>query len=319
MRKKYISEEELNEIIRLNELGASWLKIQKETGIPRRSAKRAYDEYMRSKSVDELKAARQQIISEQFDHHLQDLISLAQLLISRIGDPTIRDMKNAEMIMDDILKVDVRVNRIQNPLTGKAGTSPEVVIRQNKMLFTSLRAHTREKVAWKLLEEWQTARNDWINNLSSLKTEAAEIVHNLIRQLPIGDVIMKKVGNNEISEIIDGVVDAVCRAILNDRLDEAENLVKLIPQEKGVQLTFSGDSSGKLLRYEDAVLTNNICNLARQSVTNLRAVKESRIVDNMANAVNIMRKKKLVLEVMLDELRLIPLILGTRCDICPAL
>ena len=106
---------------------------------------------------------------------------------------------------------------------------------------------------------------------------------------------------------------------MNDKLEEAEELIKLIPQEQGKLLTFSGSTSGKLLRYEDEALTDNIQKLARQVVINLRAVKKSTIVDNMGNAVNIMREKKSELENLLDELRLIPLILGTRCDICPAL
>jgi len=62
MRKRYVSDEELNKIIRLKDSGASWLKIQDAIGVPRRTAKRAYEEYEQSKSFQELKAARQKII-----------------------------------------------------------------------------------------------------------------------------------------------------------------------------------------------------------------------------------------------------------------
>lgn len=310
MRWRYVPDEKLNDIIRLKNSRASWVKIQKETGVPRRTAQRAYEEYEKSKSVQELKAARQQVISEQFNYHLQDLIAFAHSLTFGLGDPTIGDKRSADEIIDEIFKRNIRVHRINNSLTGNTSTQKDVVIRQNKMLFESLKAHTREVVRWKPLEEWRTARDSWIHNLNNLKKEATKIVDNLLQE---------KVDQIEIPEITAGVFEAACRAIINDQLEEAENLIKLIPQENGVQLTFSGDSSGKLLRYEDTELADNICNLARQSVTNLRAVKESRIVDNMVTAVKTMKIKKSELVYMLDELRLIPLILGTRCDICPAL
>jgi len=318
MRKRYISEEELNKIIKLNGLGASWLKIQKETKIPRRSAKRAYDEYMRSKSVDELKAARLQIVSEQFNAHMQDLISFARSLVSNIGEPTVGDTKTAEEVMDEILKIDVRTQRIRNPLTGKTNASTELVIRQNKILLQSLKVHTREKVEWKTLDEWGKARNIWINNTTKLQKEAVEIISNFAQGKQYRETIEKEIGRNNLSAITEGIVNAITRAILIGKVGEAEDLVQIIPDERGVRLTFSGDTSGKLIRYEDEELAEEVRELARQAIRNLRAVKDSEI-GIMANSLKVMRNKKSELEDMLEELRLIPIILSSKCDICPAL
>ena len=45
MRKRYISDNELNQIIKLKQAGASWLMIQNQTGVPRRSAHNAYEDW----------------------------------------------------------------------------------------------------------------------------------------------------------------------------------------------------------------------------------------------------------------------------------
>lgn len=44
MRKRLLVPEELLRVRDLREAGASWLRIQKETGISRRTAKRSYEE-----------------------------------------------------------------------------------------------------------------------------------------------------------------------------------------------------------------------------------------------------------------------------------
>lgn len=318
MRKKYISEEELQNIVRLVKLGASWLKIQTETGIPRRSAKRAYEEYIRSKSADGLKAARQQVASEQFNAHMRDVISLAQSLVSSIGEPTVSDTRTSEKVLDGILEVDVRAHRIKNPLTGKTNVSKELVIRQNKILLQSLKVHTREKVDWGILEEWGNNRNIWIIGKTSLKKEAGEIINNLIQGDQFGKTIKDNIALINISEITDGIVDATIRVILNGKVNKAENLIQLLPDERGVRLTFSGDTSGKLQRYENQELAGKVCDLARQAVRNLRAINDS-VITRMTDSLAVMRSKKSELEDMLEELRLIPLILSTKCDICPAL
>ncbi|MBA7564319.1 hypothetical protein ES708_05982 [subsurface metagenome] len=318
MRKKYISEEDVENIARFVKLGASWLKIQTETGIPRRSAKRAYEEYMRSKSSNDLKAARQQVASEQFNAHMRDVISLAQSLVSSIGEPTVRDTRTSEKVLDGILEIDIRAHKIKNPLTGKTNVSKELVVRQNKILLQSLKAHTREKVDWEILDEWGNNRNIWISGKTTLKKEAGEIINNLIQGDQFGKIIKDNITLINISEIADGIVAATIGAILNGEINKAEYLIQLLPDERGVILTFSGDISGKLQRYESQELAGKVCDLARQAIRNLRAGKDSVIIQ-MTNSLEIMRNKKSELEDILEELRLIPLILRTKCDICPAL
>ena len=237
MRKKYISQENLEDIIRLVKLGASWLRIQTETGIPRRSAKLAYEEYLRSELGGDLKAARQQVVSEQFNTHMHDTISLAQLVSSCIGEPAVRDKRTFEEVMSEIMKIDVRTNRIRSPLSGNT-TFSELVIRQNKILFQSLKVHTGGKIDWKILDEWGTARNIWINNYNILTEEAGIMINNLIKGKQSEEIIKDNMKLIDNSEIADGIVNATVGAILNGTNDKVKDLVQIITARE-MCLTFS--------------------------------------------------------------------------------
>ena len=45
MKKIVLSHNQLEQVLNLREKGISWVKIEKETGIARRIAKRKYDEW----------------------------------------------------------------------------------------------------------------------------------------------------------------------------------------------------------------------------------------------------------------------------------
>ena len=72
MKKREFTDEEWALILKLKQSGASWLKIQDETGIPRRTIKRAYEEWESTKSYDELKQARIHVAGEEFRDHIDD-------------------------------------------------------------------------------------------------------------------------------------------------------------------------------------------------------------------------------------------------------
>ena len=64
MRKREISNDEMNIIIKMAEHDDSWLKIERVTGIPRAAAKRAYDRWEQNRSLAELRKVRFNIAGE---------------------------------------------------------------------------------------------------------------------------------------------------------------------------------------------------------------------------------------------------------------
>ena len=179
MRRRYVSDEELNQVIKLKQGGASWLRIQNETGIPRRTAQKAYEEWEGAKSSEELKRARTAIAEEEFRRHMGDLTSLAQALVDSfyIPMPTAR-IKDTNEVFDNVWRQDIRQGR--KTVTGEK--EERRVVRQNKMLYQALQEHTSEVVRWQALEEWKQAFTNYFEQCGALQKEVRNIIVNMLKQ-----------------------------------------------------------------------------------------------------------------------------------------
>src|SRR5271157_1530345 len=87
MKKRLLADDEFNQVLKLKQAGASWLKIQREAGIPRRIAQRAYEDWQRNQSVIELKQSRQTVATEAFREHVASLINLGTFLAMNLEIP----------------------------------------------------------------------------------------------------------------------------------------------------------------------------------------------------------------------------------------
>ena len=88
MRRRDLSHKELAKVITLRQESASWLKIQRETGIPRRIAQRAHEQYLRSQAREELKAARKEVAAEEFRTHLRLVTGFAESIVLTVCIPS---------------------------------------------------------------------------------------------------------------------------------------------------------------------------------------------------------------------------------------
>jgi DNA-directed RNA polymerase subunit E'/Rpb7 len=87
MKKRELSPIELKKVVELRQLGAKWTEIERETKVERRAAKRAYVEWERDKKMKEQEAVRFRVAAEAFHEHLNDLIRLAESLVSALHVP----------------------------------------------------------------------------------------------------------------------------------------------------------------------------------------------------------------------------------------
>ncbi|OGO21495.1 MAG: hypothetical protein A2Z28_03385 [Chloroflexi bacterium RBG_16_51_9] len=338
MRRRQLSADELDMVMRLRQTGASWLKIQHETGIDRRTAMRAYERWERSRSIEELKNARIQVAATEFRNHLDSLTELAGSLVANLDVPSsLAEMeKNAEQFFFSLLEQDLLKRRI-SPGTGgdiymmgdtQAFHTVDVLSnrRQQELLFYSLKVHTREEVQWEdiLDKRWKEAKNNCSRLAPRLKKEAAEVVNNYLSQerpnlLPsIKDASRE---NDPMKQIVEVLLKELWRAIRLDKLDEEDSWFKTLlrgtgtPQEIVVKsrsgdetvFTFFGDSYKSL-----ADKMTQICNL---TANNLR---KGDTAHKLHDEVSVMKKAAGELREMLNPIKLRPLILRTRCDLCPA-
>jgi hypothetical protein len=96
MRRRHVSPEELAMIIRLRHENASWLKIQRETGVPRRIGQRAYVQWGRSQASEELKEARKDVAAQAFREHMDSLVTLATSFVMNLEVPHLPELMDKD-------------------------------------------------------------------------------------------------------------------------------------------------------------------------------------------------------------------------------
>jgi DNA invertase Pin-like site-specific DNA recombinase len=320
MRRREISDEELNRIIGFRQIGTSWLKIQRETGIHRQTAKRAYERWEHSKSIDELKEARKDVAAQAFGEHIKYLIKLAESLVSALHVPEMfRGLGNADEVLNQLW-----MRNIQGELepSQKSGTIEiRHVVRRNMMIFKALQEHTREKVRWEALEEWKQARNNTAEYSKKLRSEATEVIGNILNnQLNLKKKIKTVITSNDIAQkLSDGVSENIWRGILTGKTEQM-CVVKgsSILTEGRVWIKFYKGDPDMGLDLKDVALAKEILDMCRRAAINLRRGTKSDLVRRLAHEVRLMHDRTKELEVSLDRLLLLPMILHTRCELCPA-
>jgi hypothetical protein len=287
MRRRELSNEELAKVIRLRKIGNSWLRIQHETGIHRQMAKRAYEKWEHSKSMEELKEARKDVAAQAFGEHINYLIKLAESLVSALHVPKmLRGLNNADEALDQLWMRNIQG---ELELSQKSGTV-EIghVVRRNRMIFKALQEHTREKVRWEALEEWKQARNNAAEYFRKLRLEATEVIGNIWRGISTGE--------SEQMHVLKG---------------------SSIMTEGRVWLEFYKGDSDTRLDLNDVKLAKDVLKVCRWAANNLQKGNKSDLVRRLVEEVHRMQDRTEELEATLDELLLRPMILRTRCDLCP--
>ena len=193
MRRREASANELAKIVSLRQNNSSWLRIEKETSVPRRIAQRAYRDWERSQVRDEFKAARQTVGAEELRNHLASLKKLALVLVGHFEIPQpSREPQSAKQSLDSFLR---------NNIVGEYGayglpSDPErntystgVYYRQNQMLLKSLQKHTNQKLN---LSDWESAYDTCRSHQAKLLEELDQIlpiVINLDPKLKLAEAI----------------------------------------------------------------------------------------------------------------------------------
>jgi len=317
VRRRDLSHEELAKVIRLRQENASWMKIQRETGIPRRIAQRAYEQYQRSQAREELKAARKEVAAEEFRMHLNLLTRLADRIVLTICIPSSpNEMRHAQEVLGMLLQGDWLHEVDFIPAVDPTERGKRRMGRQSRMLFESLQVHTHGKVRWQALDEWEEAWDTCISDLVKFREEAHKILSNILNQKPkliekIVEVSRKK---DAMERMIDGVLHMVWQQLLEP--DQDFPVMQPMPLGNGrTDLTFGKNHLNEGLIFTEADLAEEVAKACKWAAKNLYKGNTTLAV---AKQINIMQERIKELEEMLNSLRLRPLILGTQCELCPA-
>ena len=324
MRRREVSDTELSRVIKLKKSGASWLKIQLETGVPRRSAKRAYDDWERSQSKEELKAARVQVATEVFREHLDCIVQVAEVFVNNLPESIIfYETRDADKIINDIWMRDIpeEYEGIV-PFRNKSEKEQGRINRKNRMLFQSLKDHTVEQVRWQVLEEWKGACNTCVNILAKLQSNAQGIVTSILsnQELKVKDEIEKSdTGEAVIEDIAKGTVEALWRGIRDGEPEKSHDLIRTkTANERITQVLFGESASITVIELADNNLAEKVARVCKWATNNLYICEKETLVESFRDGINTMKKATEELDRGLNPLILRPMVLRTRCELCPA-
>lgn len=329
MRRRDVSPEELARVVNLRQIGTSWLKIQRDTGVPRRIAKRAYEDWGRSQSREELKAARKDVAAEEFRNHLSSLVKLAEVLVNVLNGYGIPEPTRPPISAEDTL-----LNLWRSDIAGEyrayglARVEPEEYIcgpgswgclHQNQLLLKSLQSHTQEKVDWRMLEQWKKAWDECTRVQGVLRKEAHRMLSDILKQeLGLAARIVK--GSREegaLDRMVNGVLHAVWQGILAGKLDQPPLVEADGMGNEVTNVVFGEDRRSLGLIFAESDLAKKVKDACIRVANNLSIVKKEdmiKLVDDVHGMKEVIDK----LAEMLNPLMLRPQILHTRCDLCPA-
>jgi len=300
------------------------MKIQRDTGVPRQIAKRAYEEWTRSQSREELKAARKDVAAEEFRNHLACLVKLAEALVNTLYVPgPSRDPISAEDVLRKLWESDIvgeyGVYGKPRVVLGANIYPPETCLRQNQILFESLQSHTHEKVDWQVLERWKRTWDECTRAQDVLRQEARRILldtlnHN--RELK-GRIVNARKKRDAPERMINGVLYVVWEHILAGKTDQSP-LIECVSRGKPETEVLFGEGRLSLsLIFAEADLAKQVKDTCIGVAKNLSMVRKEDMTELVAD-VRRMREMVDELTERLNPLMLRPQILHTRCDLCPA-
>jgi hypothetical protein len=322
VRKREVSRDELNLIIALRERDTSWLKVQKETSVPRHIAKRAYEQWQRSQAQELLSEVRKKVAAEEFRKHLDVLTKLADSLVLSLRIPAspFGTMK-AEELLNTVWQRDLSNNeRTVQAETGDLGDrNQRQTERRNRMLFQSLQEHTRGKVRWEALDEWKKSWDNCIDYLSNLNSKCREVMDGYLSQKK--DLTKAFPDTNSLREVQDKMSETVLELVWrgNPGYDHKKKpkwfYVK--KYQEGVFKVFAQGHPEIVYNFGTQNLGRDVADVCDLAAFNLFKT-QSTILEKINHELNTIRKNIDDLEIMLDPLRLRPLILSSRCELCPA-
>ena len=317
MKKRELSPGELKKVVELRQIGATWTEIEQETKVERRAAKRAYDEWERDTKAREQEASRFRVAAEAFHQHLNDLIRLAELLTDGLHVPAaIQGFVGADEALDQLWTRNIEG---QPQSSSVSRITCERRAWRNKMLLQSLQDHTQEKVRWKALEEWRRSRDSAVHLVRELRLRSvASVQENLNRCPGLENTIKIDVGSDDIvAKLADGLVQNIWRGILTGTLEQLHVNQALI-REGELWLEFDERDSQTRFYLSNLELATEVHSMCCRTVADLWEETQTDLVSRLAHDVSQMRSTCTELQMSLDELVLRPVILHTRCDLCPA-
>lgn len=307
MKKTELNDKQMDRIIELRRRGFTWMGIQRDIKIDRRVARRAFTDWEKAQSIEELKEARQQLALEEFHRHKDSILCFNKHFVAHLDFPRAAYIYyNADGYLDVLLNKDLgdaeNFTEINNGKNDPERRSRQIR-RHNDWLFRALREHTAKDVNWDILESWKTSWNSCVRNVPHLEKEAEIIISPHLRQRQR----LKKMSDLDRVLYEHNMKKVIPLMIMNTWQQTVETAG--IPPEEEPE-----DTGRKHKVVTDATDPDFLFNLIDATVKKL---SQSKAIKNALGKATKTKKAAGELEEMLNPLLLRPILTRTRCFLCP--
>lgn len=327
MKRKEITKDQLDQIIKLRERSVSWVKIQDATNVPRRVGQRCYEEWQQKQMWEQLSNVRHNIAEEDLREHRRLQVSLSDQLVSLMEIPNIErpPLSLFSVNSEERLTIMWRTNRwVEEGGEGiqvSAGSSMSELQkrqteRKNRLLFQSLQTHTRGKVRWRALDEWKSNWDRCKLHFEELEEDIRLGVREALTSREDLAIINDKTGS---TKVIDRIAEGLYRLMRQSLLAGLPGFS--MDTSSGAQRDRVTDGPASHYNVKDLQIPETDSKSLKLLCSVLNTVIEELYsgdrVGQIQNSLTKVRRAALELEESLDPLVLSPLILVTRCDLCP--
>jgi len=274
--------------------------------------------HLRERQADILAdEVKKQLLTDEQQKHLDGITQFAVSLRSHLTIPNSpTEDRDVAAVLDPLLPKDLPQGL--DSYSQEAKRKQRQTERQNKMLFESLRQHTGGKGWWQAFEEWQQAWGTCVSALAEIGEEAPRVVEDFMNQKPgLKEEVEEKTGKKDVLErIIDWVLQAAgCVGRASNPEEELKFRNFRVLQEGQQFIIVTGNYYPNLRFNEpETALAQEIaavCNLALQNLY------PRYMVDEILGMLHTMDEKIEVIDDALDPFMLRPLLVRTRCELCP--
>ncbi len=310
-RGSRVTDDQVRRMVELHHQGESISAISRATGCHRQTVKA----YLAGRRGDILATEiRKQFLTDELQKHLNDLTEFAVSFKSYVTRPgSFAEDRDADTVFKPLL--DKELPRGLDSDSDQARREQRQINRRNRMLLMSLREHTRGQGWWAAFEEWREAWNACRDALRELRREAGEIVEDLINQNPnLKEEVERQISKerDEVRRIADDVLWVVWWVGTGNKPVEK---LEFRAKEGQVVAYFSDQTRYDLgHRLREVSLGPDmvaVCELAFKTVCQSFSDK------NIAEILHRMDEKIEEIDDALDPFVLRPLLVRTRCELCP--
>ncbi|MDY6918430.1 MAG: hypothetical protein SVP26_10925 [Chloroflexota bacterium] len=227
-----------------------------------------------------------------------------------------RHLRTAEEVLEDLWLSRSTAGRHEGSGTTSDSRSTSRTARQNRLLFESLREHTRERVSWGLLDRWKAAWDVCSGTLHELKEKTEREVNHLLDQSSALGAAARAGGVQKAAETIAlAIVEALWQTLTAARERDEAASFKAAPGSGNAVAVYGRTSISVSLASVEEALSAELAQVCNEAIT---AIRQSHTLEWVPAKLEELHRIARQLEEDLDPLLLRPLILRTRCDLCPA-